>query len=110
MYESIKRGKIVRVPLKPSLADGLHGNIEENSITFHFVQKYVDEMLLVSEEDIRRAVKFSLEKLGILIEGSAAVAMATILTKKKDFTGKNVYLIISGGNISTHYIKEIISR
>lgn len=78
MYESVKRGKIVRVPLQLSLADGLHGNIEENSITFDFVQKYMDEMLLVSEEEIRLTIKFSLEKLGMLIEGSAAVTIATI--------------------------------
>lgn len=41
MHESVKGGKIVRVSLKPSLVDGLHGNIEENSVTFHFLQKYV---------------------------------------------------------------------
>ena len=110
MYESIKRGKIVRVPLKPSLADGLHGNIEENSITFDFVQKYVDEIILVSEEDIKQAIKFSLEKLGILIEGSAAVTIASILNKKWKSSGKNVCLIISGGNIDIQYVKEVLSR
>jgi len=110
MYESIKKGKIVKVPLKPSLADGLHGNVEENSITFDFVQKYVDEIILVSEEDIRQAIKFSLEKLGILIEGSAAVTIASILNKKWKSSGKNVCLIISGGNIDIQYVKEVLSR
>jgi len=109
MYESIKRGKKVRVPLKPSLADGLHGNIEENSITFDFVQKYVDEIILVSEEDIKQAIKFSLEKLGILIEGSAAVTIASILNKKWKPSGKNVCLIISGGNIDIQHVKEVLS-
>lgn len=52
MYESIKVGKLVRVPLKPSLADGLHGNIEADSITFVFVKKYVDEIILVLKKTL----------------------------------------------------------
>jgi len=99
----------LRVPLKPSLADGLHGNVEEDSITFDFVQKYVDEIILVSEEDIKQAIKFSLEKLGILIEGSATVAIASILNKKWKPSGKNVYLIISGRNIDIQHAKEVLS-
>ncbi len=108
MYESIKAGKLVRVSLKPSLADGLHGNIETGSITFDFVKKYVDEIILVSEEDIKQAIKFSLEKLGLLIEGSAAVTIASILNKEKELLGNNVCLIISGGNIDIDKIKSIL--
>ena len=59
MYESIKAEKLVRTSLKPSLADGLHGNIETVSITFDFVKKHVDEIILVSEKNIKQAINFN---------------------------------------------------
>ncbi len=107
MYESIKAGKIVKAHLKPSLAEGLHGNIEEGSITFNFVKKYVDEILLVSEDDLRDAIRDLYYKEGILIEGAAAVTLAALKKYADKFRKKKVCLVLSGGNIDPKHIKEI---
>jgi len=99
MFESVRRGRIVKIDLQPSIADGLHGNIEDNSITFDFVKKFVDEILLVSEEEIRDTIKLLFEVEGILIEGSAAVTIAALNRYKRKFRNKKVCLVLSGGNI-----------
>jgi len=107
MYYSIKKGRIVDVELKPSIVGGLHGNIEKNSITFDFVKKYVDEIVLVSEDEIKSAVSFSIQKLGMMIEGSAAVTIAALL-KYPVKLGEKICLIISGGNLDTEILSNII--
>ena len=109
MYESLRQGRIVKVPLRPSIADGLHGNIEENSITFDFVRKYVDDIVLVTEEEIRKAIKLLYEKVGILVEGSAAVTVAALLKYKDMIRGKTC-LILSGGNVDPSLLASIIGR
>ena len=61
MYESIKAGKIVFEETLDTLSDGTAGGVEENSVTFECCQKYVDDWVLVNEEQIQKAVYFMLE-------------------------------------------------
>ncbi len=109
MYESVKRGKIVKVNLYPSIAEGLHGNIEEDSITFEFVKRFVDEILLVSEEDIKIAIKTLYELEGIIVEGAAAVTLAALKRYKEKFMNSHVCLVLSGGNIDPKHFIEVWS-
>ena len=99
MYESIKKDKIVEMELEESVADGLHGGIEEGSITFDLCKQYVDEILLVKEEAILRAIGVLLVKQRQVVEGSGAVGVAALLENPQRFKGENVGVIISGGNI-----------
>ncbi len=108
MYESIKAGKIVDMESKPTLSDGSAGGIEPNSITFGLCQRYVDHFILVNEDEITHAISFMLEKHHMVIEGAAGVTVAAFLKEKGRFTGKNVVLIICGGNISFQQLKKII--
>jgi len=108
MYESVKAGKIVKINLKPSIAEGLHGNVEENSITFEFVKRYVDDILLVEEKEIMEAIKELYYLEGIVVEGAAAVTLAA-LKKYIDLFSKmsNICLVLSGGNIDPKHFIEI---
>lgn len=81
----------------PSLADGLAGSVEKNSLTIPVVRKYVDDMILVREEDIVHAMAFAWIRYRQRIEPSAAVSLAAVLTGKVD--DRPSVLIISGGNI-----------
>lgn len=109
MYESIKAGKIVKVNLKPSIAEGLHGNIEENSITFDFVKKYVDDILIVKESDIMEAIKKMYYLEGLLVEGAAAVTLAALERYIGSFRGMRVCLVLSGGNIDPEHLSVIFA-
>ncbi|MFB0564985.1 MAG: threonine/serine dehydratase [Candidatus Aminicenantaceae bacterium] len=109
MYESIKAGKIIEVEWKPSISDGTVGGIEEGAITFDICRDYVDDYILVTEDEIKEAIRIFLDKQYMLIEGAAALSVASYLKEKERFKGKNVVLIISGSKIGLDTLKEVLS-
>lgn len=108
MFESIQAGKIVHRESFPTLSDGSAGGIEEDSITFPLCQAYVDDFILVSEEEITEAIRLCLEKESLLVEGAAALSVASFIKAQKKYKGQNVILIISGSRISMDKLKEIL--
>ncbi|MEA3440259.1 MAG: threonine/serine dehydratase [Chloroflexota bacterium] len=81
----------------PSLADGLAGQLEDNSITIPILKSCVDDIILVSEEDIADAIAYAWHKYAEKIEGSAAASIAAVLTRK--ISASPSIVIITGGNI-----------
>ncbi len=91
----------------PSLADGLAGAVEENSVTIAMVRRLVDEFILVSEEDIGQAIVFAWERYQERIEGSAAAALAAVLSEKiRSFPA---VVVLSGGNIQPEVHAKILT-
>ena len=109
MYESLKTGRIVDLEVGESIADGLHGGIESKSITFNLVQKFVDRLLLVEENCIRKAIHLLAEKERQIVEGAGATPIALIMEKKHIFEGKRVVAIVSGGNIEKKLLRTILT-
>jgi len=91
----------------PTIADGLSGPVQSGSITIPLVQHYVDEFILIDESEIEMAIAFAWWQYGEKIEGSAATALAAILTGK--VINRPAVLILSGGNIQDEKFQEIIS-
>ena len=91
----------------PSLADGLAGPVEERSVTIPLIKAYVDDIILVTEEEIRQAVVFAWKKYDERLEGSAAVSLAAVLTGKID---SQAVLILSGGNIQSEVHRSILEN
>jgi threonine dehydratase len=108
MYESIRQGRIVEIPLGESIAEGLHGGIEEGSVTFDLVKVLVDDIILVEEEDIGAAIALLLEHHHQVAEGAGAVGLAALMTDDKRFAGRRIGVVISGGNIDISLIKKIL--
>jgi len=92
----------------PSLADGLSGPVQVGSVTIPMVRRYLDDFVLVSEDEIRRAVALVWERYRERIEGSAAAALAAVLYGK--IKARPAVVVISGGNIQPELHQEIISR
>ena len=109
MYESMKAGKIISMEVEESIADGLHGGIESQSITFDIVQEYVDEILLVEEKTIKKAIYLLAEKENQIVEGAGATPIALLLEQGEKFKGKRVVAILSGGNIEEEQLSTILS-
>jgi threonine dehydratase len=107
MYECIMAGKIIEVPEKPTLSDATAGGIEAGSITFAICQQCVDTYVTVSEEEILASMKLVIKHHHLIIEGSAGVAVASLLKEKNRYQGKKVALIICGGNVSEAVLKSI---
>lgn len=111
MYHSLKAGKPVEIEEKDSIADALLGGIGlDNEFTFPMVEKYVDTIELVSEQQIEKAIVFAHENHGILIEGAAAVTLAYLLKEGKDIEGNNIAAILSGGNVDTKMVFNLLSK
>jgi threonine dehydratase len=108
MCESVRRGRIVEIELGDSVAEGLHGGIEEGSVTFEMCREYVDDFILVREENIVRAIGLMLTKQRQVVEGAGAVGVAAIMEDPERFAGLNVGVVISGGNVDTELIKEAL--
>ena len=109
MYESLRQGRIVDMELEDSYAEGLHGGIEENAVTFELCRKYVDEIILVEEETILRAIRSALVEQHQVIEGAAAVGVAAILKDPERYNDEKICIVISGGNIEIDLLKESMS-
>ncbi|MGD9346200.1 MAG: pyridoxal-phosphate dependent enzyme, partial [Candidatus Aminicenantes bacterium] len=108
MYESIKAGRIIEMTSQPTLSDGSAGVLEPGAITFEICRDYVDDFICVSEQQIKDAILFVLEKHNMIIEGAAAVAVAAFLKNKERFSGKKVVVVISGAKISLETLKNIL--
>lgn len=91
---------------RPTIADGLAGPVESGSITIPIIRQYVDEIILVSEDEIAQGVSYAWNHYGERIEGAAAVVFSAFLTKKIEH--RPLVLIISGGNIEGNLFSKII--
>ncbi len=96
-FRSLKSGKIEINTTTNTIADGLRTQLGSN--TFPIIQKYVSEIICVSEDEILTAMKLIWERLKIVVEPSSAVAFAAILKRKEIFKNKKVGVILSGGNV-----------
>jgi len=97
-YLSLAAGKRVEIPQPATIADGLRSPMP-GEITFPIVQKYVEQIVLVTDDEIRATVKFLLTRLKILVEPSGAVPAAAVLFKKIPPGVGRVGIVISGGNV-----------
>jgi threonine dehydratase len=107
MRESLRRGRIVEVKQEETIADGLAGNIESDSMTFPIVQRLVDDIILVSEKSIRDAVARVAREDHLMIEGSAAVSIAALGDSRLD--GQRIAAVITGRNISFDLFARVTS-
>lgn len=112
MYESLKKGKIVPPHRheKYTIAEGLAGAVEKGSITFDIAQRHVDEVTLVREERIRRAVYLLWKNEGQVVEGSGAAGVGWLVENKEQFAGKTAAVVISGGNIDQYLFDGIVAE
>ena len=110
MHLSLEAGEIVENEHKETLSEGTAGGIEEGAITFDICKQVVGHSLLVSEEDIAKAMREAHEELGIRIEGSAGVALAACINDSARRGDKTAAVIICGGNIAEDKFNSIIEN
>jgi threonine dehydratase len=111
MVESLKVGRVVEIVEEPTLADALAGGLNpDNAYTLPMVQQYVDETVLVSEEEIAAAMVFAFNQHRLVVEGGGAVGLAALLHDKIDGLGRQVAVVVSGGNVNPALLMEIVGR
>ncbi|MBQ7175434.1 MAG: threonine ammonia-lyase [Lachnospiraceae bacterium] len=108
MFVSVRNGVITTVKDGPTIADGIHV-LTPGDLTFDMVQKYVDEVVTVSEDEIAAAIVALLEGPKTVAEGAGATTVAAYLFKKVDTSLKTVALV-SGGNVDITTLSRIITK
>lgn len=109
MREALAKGKPVRLPSSNTIADGVAVR-RVGELALSLVRRYVDEVVTVTEGEIANAVLLLLEIEKTVAEGAAAIALAALVNKKVKLKGKNVGVVVSGGNIDVNLISRIIEQ
>ncbi len=109
MYNSLKNGKIKSLKSVSTIADGIAVK-KPGDNTYEYVKKYVDEIALVSDDEVSSAILALMEKQKMIAEGAGAAAVAAVMFNKFDFNGKRVVAIVSGGNIDVTSLSRVIDR
>ena len=108
MIESVQAGEILDLPSLPTLSDGTAGGVEADAITFDLCRETVDSYVTVTEDEIAASLREFTGAHHMLIEGSAAVAIASFLQRADEFIGKNVVIVLCGANISLETLREVL--
>lgn len=109
MRAALAKGEPTSLPPALTIADGIAVR-RVGETPFALVKQFVDEIVTVNEGEIANAVLLLLEIEKTVAEGAAAVPLAALVNKKVSLSGKNIALIVSGGNIDVNLIARIIEK
>ncbi|MGW0598965.1 threo-3-hydroxy-L-aspartate ammonia-lyase [Streptomyces sp. NPDC002776] len=104
---SLEAGRRVSVPVPRTIADGQAADIP-GELTFSLNQKLVDDIVLVSDDEIRDAMRFAFERMKTVMEPSGATPLAALLAGRIDPLPRRVGVIVSGGNIDARRFAELL--
>ena len=104
---SLKAGRIVQIQVGDTLADGLSGNLDPDTPTFDIVRKRVQRIAVVSEDELRDAIRGVAYHEKLIIEGATAAAVAAVASGKLDVQGKKAVIVLSGANVDLDRWAEI---
>jgi threonine dehydratase len=108
VHDSFKQKKLISYPSLNTFAEGL-ATREAFELPFKIIQKYVDDIFLVSDEELKQAILLLLEHTHNLAEGAGAAALAGLIKYKEMFIGKKVVCVLTGGNLQVDLLKDIIN-
>ncbi len=107
MKQSLSSGRVMRSPAKKTIADGIAVN-QPGQITYDIVKEYVDDIVTVTEDEIKRAIFQLVEKEKLVVEGGGAVTTAALIADKINLENSTIVALVSGGNIDMNLVKNII--
>lgn len=109
MKAAVTEGRPVTIPAAATIADGIAVR-RAGERTLPLVQKYVDQIVTVDEEEIANAILLLLEREKTMAEGAGAAAIAAMVNHKIQISGKKVAVLVCGGNIDVTLLSRIIER
>lgn len=109
VYLSLRGNQVQRLDATATVADGISVR-RPGEFTMEVIRRYVDDVVLVDDEEIARAILMLLERSKIVVEGAGAVGLAALLHGKLSLAGARVALVLSGGNIDVNILSIIIER
>ena len=108
MYESLKKGSITSVGGARTIADGISVKVP-GQITFSIIKDLIDDIVLVDDSEIIKAIFLLMERMKVVIEPAGAVGLAHLISQKPS-PGKKVVSILAGGNIDMYLLGQIVDK
>jgi threonine dehydratase len=105
---SVAAGRLVEIVPGTTLADGLGGNPDPETITFAFIQRYVDRIVTVTEDDLAEAIRGLIRHEHLVSEGAGAAAAAALAARRANLDGRDVAAVVSGANIDPARLAAIL--
>ena len=105
---SLAAGRIVPIDVRPTLADGLSGNLDPDTVTFDIVRRLVGRIALVNERQLRDTIAGLVREERLITEGAGAAAAAAILSGAVETRSRRTGVILSGANIDLDKLKTLI--
>jgi threonine dehydratase len=102
-------GHAVTVPVGPTLADGLAGNLEPGSVTIDLVREHVAGLVTVTEDEVASAMRHLAREHGLVVEGSGAVGLAAVLAGRVGPAGGATAVVLTGRNIDLGLLAEVLA-
>ena len=109
MYNSLREGRITCLDSVHTIADGIAVK-QPGENTFAIAKEYVDDIVLVNDDEVASAILALIEKQKMIAEGAGAAAVAAVMFGKLPVAGKRVVSIVSGGNIDVTSLSRVIDR
>ena len=106
--QGLAAGRIVHIDVGQTLADGLSGNLDPDTITFDLVRTLVDRMVLVTEDQLRDAIRGLLREERLIVEAAGAAAVAPFMTEGVHMKGRRIAIVLSGANIDSEVLAAFI--
>ena len=101
---SFRSGKVEKAPYVNTIADGLLTTLSERTLSI--IRKHVTDIFLVTEEEIKAALRLVYERMKIVVEPSCVVPLAAVLKNKEQFEGRKIGIILTGGNVDLKKFAE----
>jgi threonine dehydratase len=111
MSSAIAAGGIISIKVEPTLADGLAGNLEEGAVTIDVLLQHHVNVVTVTESDIRSAMNYAAQQMGLVLEGAGAVGVAAIRERliPVHHDGRETVILLTGRNIAPSLLEEVLS-
>jgi threonine dehydratase len=109
MYAYLESNSTKPMPIAPTLADGVAGNIERDSITWKMCRQLADEVVLVDEDQIADAMRWAIEVHHLVVEGSGALGVAGLRARLGGLAGRRVAVILTGRNVDAATVASVLT-
>ena len=108
MYDSLKQGTITASGGARTIADGISVKVP-GQLTFRIIKELIDDVVLVEDTDITKAMFLLMERMKFVVEPAGAVSLAYLISKKPS-PGKKVVAVLAGGNVDMYLLGQIVDK
>src|SRR5581483_7042726 len=109
-HTSVAAGRLVEIVPRATLADGLGGNPDPDTITSALIQRHVDRIVTVTEDDLADAIRGLVRHEHLVSEGAGAAAVAAVAVRRANVEGRTIVVVVSGANIDSTTLTRVLER